>query len=206
MEHNPFDIPGQVSRSEPPLPPEAPRGNKFFGWLRGFFIFIALVLVVLASFWISFQLGKKILSPAKKFAEEKIKAEIPEPPPSIKSLQKLGITVSGEAKKHLERALGKVARAKPESIRERKRTRIVKPAVAGKQYYYKIQAGVFADRSEAQELAEKMKAAGISVFVRKVKAGWRVQAGAYNTRAAAAKMQSGLKQKGFDATIIHEWN
>lgn len=215
MENNPFDVPGQNPPNEPKIIPEPKPASRFAGWLKSLLIFIILCLIVIASFWISLQLGKRILSPANKLSEERIKAAIPEPPPSIKKLQELGINISGEARGRLEKAFAtcpkKVLEKKPAAkkkvhIREMKHTRVVRHAAAAKGYYYKLQAGLFADKAGAKMLEEKLKAAGVDVFIKKVSAGYRVQAGAYKTRSAAAAMQSNLKKKGFSSTVIREDN
>jgi cell division protein FtsN len=172
------------------------------------FVFIALVLVVIASFWITFQLAKKILSPANRLSEPKIKVAIPEPPPSIKSLQKLGISISGEtivpAKKTKKQAKAKVLCPTQKKIREMKKTRIAGPSTSPSGRYYKLQAGLYPDLTAAKTKAEQLRAGGIEVFVRKTPSGYRVQAGAYKTQAMAEKAKKAIGTKGFQSQIIYE--
>jgi cell division protein FtsN len=181
------------------LPPGAiPRQSRALALIKNILIFLVLVGIVLASFVVSFQLGKKILVPTKK-APEKITAAIPEPPPSLRSLQKLQAIMSAEA--------GKGAKTVAKATKKRKRARCRK-AIAGARHavgsYYKIQAGLFAGKTEAEALAEKMTAGGISVFIRKVGGSWRVQAGAYRTKDMADKEQAALDAKGFKSQVIFE--
>jgi cell division protein FtsN len=176
------------------LPPGAiPRENRFLALIKNILVFLVLVGIVLASFIISFQLGKKILAPSKK-APEKITVAIPEPPPS---LQKLQAIMSAEP------AVKKPAPKKSKKLRKSacRKSGAVRP-VSG--HYYKIQAGLFADKAQASELAGKMTDSGICVFIRKVGGDWRVQAGAYRTRGMADKAKAGLAAKGFESKVIFE--
>ncbi|MFA6430860.1 MAG: SPOR domain-containing protein [Candidatus Margulisiibacteriota bacterium] len=68
------------------------------GLVKNLLIFIALIGIIVGSFWISFELGKKILFPAKN-VKNKIKVAVPEPPPSIMALQELEKIMSDEVGK-----------------------------------------------------------------------------------------------------------
>ncbi len=173
---------------------QPPRENRFLSWMKGLLTFLILVIVVVVSFWISFQLGKNILMPAKRISEKKIEAPIPEPPESIRALQKLQAVMSAEAKKKMKAPAKKAVRRKICPVR-------LKPAG---RHYYKVQAGWFADKAKADELAGKLKESGFEVFLKKVGGGWRVQAGAYNTRSTAEALRRKLKEKGFDSSLIYE--
>ena len=180
----------------PEIEPTPPPENRLWAGMKSILIFLVLAAVVVGSFWISFQLGRRLLTPVKKIPEQKIEVPIPEPPASIKSLQRLQEIMSKEAAKKGPKCLPrKVARAKAPSR--------AKAAAAGGQYF-KVQAGWFADKAKAQELGEKVKAGGFDVFIKKVGGGWRVQAGAYRTRSQAEALRRKLAGKGFDSTLIHE--
>lgn len=180
------------------LPPGAfPRENRFLAVLKNIFIFIVLLGIVLASFIVSFQLGKKILIPTKK-APEKITAAIPEPPPSIKSLQKLQAIMSAETPK-------KPAKA---AVKRRKKPTYRRAAVSSRRTasgrYYKIEAGLYGDKDEANALGEKLKASGIAVYIKPVGGNWRVQAGAYRLKAQADKAKAEIASKGFESKVVFE--
>ncbi|OGB88821.1 hypothetical protein A2625_02110 [candidate division WOR-1 bacterium RIFCSPHIGHO2_01_FULL_53_15] len=183
----------------PPEPRiEIPRENRFLALLKNILVFFVLVGVVVASFWISFQLGKKILIPTKKFPEPKITAEIPEPPPALQKLQD---------KLMAELTAGETKNA-PKAVRNEKLDNFApqtpRPAGSKRQRYYKLQVGLFDDKALADELAGRLKTAGIDVFVRKVSGGYRVQAGAYKTKAMAAARQETLNEKGYESQVVFE--
>jgi cell division protein FtsN len=186
--------------SQNSLPPGAiPGENKFLSLIKNILVFVVLIGIVLASFIISFQLGKKILVPTKK-APEKITVAIPEPPPSIKSLQKLQAIMSADAAAKGAKKSAVTASKKHKKFRCRR-------TASGRRIsgsYYKIQAGLFADKDQADALAGKMTSSGICVFIRKVGGSWRVQAGAYKTRATADKAQAAIEAKGYKSQIIFE--
>lgn len=174
---------------------EPPKENRLLAWLKGLLTFLVLVAVVVASFWVSFRLGKSILMPVKKAPERKIEAAIPEAPASIKALQRLQEAMSAEARKA----------AKPQLRAVRKPLcRVQKRKAAAGKGYYKVQAGWFADKEKAAELAGKLKDSGFEVYQRKVSGGWRVQAGAYKTKSTAEVLRKKLKDKGFDSSLIYE--
>ena len=184
--------------SQNSLPPGAfPRENRFLALVRNIFVFVVLLGIVLASFVVSFQLGKKILSPTKK-EPEKITAAIPEPPPSIKSLQKLQAIMSTETPKPA---------AKTAVKRHKKRTyrrAAVSYRRTARGHYYKIEAGLFADKTQADALGEKMKASGIAIYIKPVGENWRVQAGAYRLQAQADKAKADIASKGFESKVVFE--
>ena len=182
---------------EPPDQPEPPQENRFLQFLKSVLTFLLLVVIVIASFWVSFQLGKKILMPVKKTPEQQIVVAIPEPPPSIQALQKLQEAMSKEATK-------KVATVSPRKLPSRHRDVCpVQRRLAGK-HYYKVQAGWFLEEGNANGLATKLKESGFEVYIKKVGRGWRVQVGAYKTKPSAEVLRKRLKEKGFDSTIIYE--
>ncbi|MDD5382569.1 MAG: SPOR domain-containing protein, partial [Candidatus Margulisbacteria bacterium] len=153
--------------------------------VKNLLIFLLLVVVIIASFWVSFQLGKKILVPVKK-PEAKIEVAIPEPPPSIAGLQKAGL-LSKEAEQV----------AKPTAEK-----RVCAPAAVGK--YYKVQAGFFVVKTNANNMVSKLKSQGFDAFIVKLGRGWRVQAGAFKSKKYALERQRALKAKGFDSALVCE--
>lgn len=181
-----------------------PRGeNRFLSWLKGLLTFLVLVAVVVASFWVSFRLGKSILMPVKKTPERKIEAAIPEAPASIKALQRLQEAMSAEARKKEAKKLARAAKPQLRAVRK-PLCRVQKRKVAAGKGYYKVQAGWFADKEKAAELASRLKDSGFEVYQRKISGGWRVQAGAYKTKSTAEALRKKLKDKGFDSSLIYE--
>jgi cell division protein FtsN len=166
-----------------------PGKNKLGASIKNIVLFLLLIALIVGSFWVSFNLGKKILSPVKK-PEKKIDVAIPEPPPSIAGLQSL---------EELEVVEEKTVMAPKEKVEPVVTQRI--PSVGP---YYKVQAGYFNNKNNALNLSAKLQANGVDTFVRKIGKGYRVQAGAYSTKKWAIVQRDALKRKGFDAIIIFE--
>jgi hypothetical protein len=187
---------------------EIQEDGGFFPWMKNVLVFITLFLVVIGSFWISFQLGKRLLLPIGR-GEEKIKVAVPEPPAALQALQKKGMAESDGAAKKPKLALdlpaAPVVAVKPAV----KRTAAVKRTekntkVAASGHYYKVQAAYFKNGKNAARLAEKIKAEGIDTFVKRIGSAYRVQTGAFRTRDEASALALQMKEKGFDSVILYE--
>ncbi|OGC33541.1 hypothetical protein A2311_02310 [candidate division WOR-1 bacterium RIFOXYB2_FULL_48_7] len=209
---SPTNFRTQPEEQSPIIEPDhRPDGHPLINFIKGLMTFLVLLAVVAGSFWFSFQLGRKILTPTKSLNERaKIQVPIPEPPPSIKSLQQLGYNISAEA------TLPKKANQQPKklTIKEPPKAPIIKKVqpviletvntVQPKAGYFKLQAGLFVDKGQADSLRNQLKSAGIDAFVKKTADGWRVQAGAYLKKEQAERAQTEIGAKGFKAHVIHE--
>ena len=73
---------------------------------------------------------------------------------------------------------------------------------------YRVQAGVFIQRDNAEKLTEKLKAEGYSPYLKSIeKEGgrwYRVQVGAFKDRLNAQELTNELKRRGYPACIIEE--
>ena len=73
---------------------------------------------------------------------------------------------------------------------------------------YRVQAGVFIQRDNAEKLTEKLKAEGYSPYLKSIeKEGgrwYRVQVGAFKDRLNAQELTNELKRRGYPAYIIEE--
>lgn len=174
---------------------EIPEKGKIMTYIKNFFLFLLLVALIVGSFWISFNLGKRILSPVRKDSIKKLEIVIPEPPPSIAGLQSFEELEESEEIIEVPAVEEKRPVVKPKRV-------YAAPASVGP--YYKVQAGFFNEKSNALRLSNRLKAQGIDTFVRKIGNGYRVQAGAYDRKAMAKVQQDALKKKGFDSIIIYE--
>jgi len=154
------------------------------GVIKNILVFIVLAVIIVACFYISFSIGKRLISPIKKEKIGKINIVIPEPPESVKSLQKnqpeITLTTATLPRKTFK--------AVPQ---------------AG-QHYYKVQAGLFEHKGNARNLAQKLQEAGFSTYIKKTSQGYRVQAGAYAAQSLANKQMNAVKDKGFNAVVIYE--
>jgi cell division septation protein DedD len=178
---------------------EAPkRMNGFLGFVKNFILFLLLMGVVVASFWVSFLLGRRILVPVKKIPERKIDIVIPEPPPSVAALQNLEEVMGAELEK-AEAPRLTIAEAKPKLVAE--------PKVIKSQsgiHYYKVVAGLYADKDRATALVQDLNANGFGTYLKEMNAGWRVQVGAFKDKVRAQHLLQSLKIKGFDSKIVYE--
>jgi len=178
-----------------------PKTNRVFSLARTFALFIILIAIVIASFRISFYLGKKVLFQAKKPELSPITAPITEPPPSITAMQKLQEEMEKEKAK-LPPA-GKQVAAKPIVSRQPTAApKAVRPARLGT--YYKVQVGQVADKTTANQLGDKVLGDGFDVYVKKVSGGYRVQAGAFRKKTEADALAARLKTKGYQPQVVFE--
>ena len=171
---------------------EKKRNRRDFGWLKNLFIFVLIVGIVVASFWISYMIGKRMFVPIKPLPAREV------PSPAITPEEVL-VEKAVPAKEAIPEK-PKVNKVKPVVIPE------AKPEVkAGVGHYYKVEAGVFVDKTDALSLSKKLGTSGFPTYVKKLPDGnWRVQAGALDTKSQAKTLQSELKAKGFDSKIIFE--
>jgi len=184
--------------SQNSLPPGTfPGENRFLSLVRNIIIFIVLLGIVIASFIVSFQLGKKILMPSKK-APEKITAAVPPTPPSLQKLEAIMLSKSPTA----EKTAPKTARKR--HGKHHYRRALLGHRAAARGHYYKIEAGLFGDKQQAEALGDKMKASGIAIYIKPVGDNWRVQAGAYRTQAQADKAKAEITAKGYTSKVVFE--
>lgn len=188
---------------------ELPKQNRF-SWLRNFFVFVVLAVVIAGSFMISFQLGKKVLFSVKKQPLMETDARLQEPPPSYEALRKLEKALRAEGKKK-KLAAKKSGRKAPHRASPRRRVAAVKKAAPATVIaetksgsYYKVQVGPFTTLENAKYHLSQMRARGIDVFLKKYGASWKVQAGAYKSLKMARQQQTVLQGKGFKSKIIIE--
>jgi cell division septation protein DedD len=173
------------------------RRGGFLSFIKHLFVFILLVGVIVASFWVSFNLGRRLLVPVKELPARKIEVAIPEPPPSIAALQEFEEIVLVEEEEESKPASEPIA---PKATEPKAK----KDSAAGATKYYKVQAGVFAEKANADSLAKKLRTNGFDTYIRKVSKGWRVQVGAFIGKKWALNLQQSLKARGFQSMVIYE--
>ena len=195
-----------------------------FRWLRNLALVVALIAVIVLSFWISFLIGKKMLVPVKKLPTQYLitdEARL-ELPPEI-SLEVEGLTfesgvfvakkpairpgwakqkkVAPVMKKTFERkALKKQVQKRTEVT---KKTEIVKsePAVKGA---YTVQIGSFSRRANAQALVSQLKKKGFTGQLIVSGKWFRVCSGSFADSAQARAYMSKLGASGFEGIIRRE--
>lgn len=195
---------GQGSEPEPEheshLIDEIPKQNKFLSLIKNLLVLVILITVILGSFWISFNLGKKLLMPVKKTTLSKIDVQIPEPPASIAHLQKLDKIINGTKE---ARVAAKIVDTTTTTLAKPVSRNVVGYTGASGQYY-KVQAGYFKQLDNALNLSRQLKANGFETYVRKINNGWRVQVGAFRSKKWAQQLQRSLKTRGFDSVLVFE--
>ncbi|HTY12702.1 MAG TPA: SPOR domain-containing protein [Candidatus Omnitrophota bacterium] len=186
-----------------------------WNWLRNLLLIVVLIAIIILSFWISFMIGRRMLSPAKKLPTAYLLTEEAKSvlPPEI-TLEVEGLTFetapaerSHKAVKTVKPAPAKVAAApkkvgkkRPVSHKAVSAAPVKTPAVSasGK---YAVQAGAFSRQSNAQALEKELKAKGFSASVRKVGKLFRVDAGRFASASAAKLLEQKLTASGFEAVI-----
>lgn len=160
------------------------------GWLRNILLIIVLIGIVIASFWVSFLIGQRMLTPTKKLPTKYLTPEeAPAIPPSI--------TLEVETVSKKPAAVSKKARAlKPKAAVEEKPA--VKAEAGGA---WVIQVGAFSRSANAAALVKQLKAKGFIARYVKVGALFRVYAGGFNTAAEAKQYQSRLLSAGFEGIL-----
>jgi N-acetylmuramoyl-L-alanine amidase CwlA len=76
-----------------------------------------------------------------------------------------------------------------------------KPSQSSTGSLYRVQTGAFKEKSNADILSQKIKAAGFDTYIVQDSGLYKVQVGAYGEKSNAEAMVSKLKAKGFDAFI-----
>lgn len=68
---------------------------------------------------------------------------------------------------------------------------------------YRVQAGAFASRENAESRAEALRASGFSPYIVQEGGLFKVRVGAFRDRALAEQLADRLRAAGYDAAIIH---
>ena len=175
---------------------EIRRRGGFGEFLKNVFVGLILIGIVVGSFWVSFLIGKRVLVPVKNLETRETPNLVEEKIP----VEEEDLSVLATPEKTAKPA----EKATPVPS---KRIETVKTTVASpeKMMYYKVQAGLFTTKADADALVGSLKEKGVKAFVRKVSGSeYRVQVGAYRTRSSAQVLVNDLQSKGVEATIIYE--
>jgi hypothetical protein len=164
-----------------------------FKLIRSLALIIALIAVIILSFWISFLIGNKMLVPIKKIPTQYLitdEAKL-ELPPEI-SLEVEGLTFESGALVAKKPAVKKEIPARKQIVRG-------KPVSA--KGAYTVQLGSFSRRANAEALINDLKKKG---FVGRliISGKWfRVDSGSFNSLAPAHSQQKKLSAAGFAGIV-----
>ena len=152
------------------------------GWLRNILLIIVLIGIVIASFWVSFLIGQRMLTPTKKLPTKYL---VPEEAPAIPP----SITLEVETVSKKPATVSKKARAEKPAV---------KAEMGGP---WVIQVGAFSRSANAATLVKQLKAKGFIARYVKIGALFRVYAGGFPTAAEAKQYQSRLLSAGFEGIL-----
>lgn len=183
-----------------------------FRWLRNLALVVALIAVIVLSFWISFMIGKRMLVPVKKLPmqyliTDEAKLELP---PEI-SLEVEGLTFeSGTlvAKKPVRQkktvpVLKKTFERKELKKQAHKKTETMRTETAVKGAYT-VQAGSFSRRANAQALVSQLIKKGFTGRIIVSGKWYRVCSGSFADSAQARAYVNKLSASGFEGIIRRE--
>ena len=176
------------------------RSSSNFGWLKNIFVALLLVGIVVGSFWISFLIGKRVLTPVKSLRSEKV-APIKElsTPLVVEEIDIEEETVEPKPKLEPEPMPAPESSTKPTAVKE------PAPATTVVSKYYKVRVGSFTTSTAASDAEKRLKNAGFPTYVRKLGSGkWTIQVGAFAKKSQSDSLAGQLKAKGFESTVVYE--
>jgi len=158
------------------------------GWLKNIFLIILLIAVVIASFYISFMMGKQILVPVKKLpGTELITGEATLPPPLTPA--KLKFEIQGDKK---------APKKTTHTISLRPAARKAKTSAPGGDYF--VQVGVFAIKDNADKVVSVLTEKGIAA--RQMVGKYHVViAGSDLSLSSARRLEEKIKSLGLEAVV-----
>jgi len=180
--------------------------------VRGIVFVLLVILLIIASFWISFLVGRKLLSPAKQIQElEHLKpveeVQLPEANP-VKDLPspvkpKMPASPVMEIPEPAEPVVPAVVppAAKPKVVKKKAPVKAVAVVEYEKETYV-VRAGSFDTRDEAAGVVEKLRGEGFEAFQKPAGSSYVVQVGVFKSRENARKLVDELKAKGFEGKIV----
>ena len=166
-----------------------------FGWLKNIFVALLLVGIVVGSFWISFLIGKRVLTPVKPLKSEKV---IP--------IEERVMVIEEEVAEEKPIVMPE-PKPEPKPAPESEPAPLVSPKPPEPQVskYYKVHVGSFDNSSSANSYGSRLKSSGFPTYVKKLDSGiWTVQTGAFKLRSQAETLVSKLRAKGFESNIVYE--
>lgn len=170
----------------------AKRGGGFGDFLKSVFVFFLLVGIVVGSFYVSFLIGKRVLVPVKSLSQREL---APIEDTTVVEEEDLSKFATGEV---IKEELIEPAKMLPSKT-------ITQAAPPEAIKYYKVEAGLYATKAEAEAKVAALNLKGVTSFVRKVpNSAYRVQVGAYRTKDRAQLAVDDLKKKDVLSTIIFE--
>lgn len=186
---------------------------------KGVGVVFLIVALVIGSFWLSFLIGKRIMSPMKQLPKAQMpgietykvpeglpvydapKSEVTAPPEEKmpekavpmppKPVKKVVIKKDPFFAKKKEAAKEKAKKAKAETVK------------AASEILYKVRTAIAGSKEKAVTIGKELKEKGFDeIFVYDLGSGkYSVQVGVFRKKENAEKMLKDLKTKGFDANI-----
>ncbi len=201
-----------------------PKANVFS--FKTVFVLVLIVVLVIGSFWISFLLGRQILSPLRKLPEidySAVQKSLDEPKPAVPQVQEQPAVVEEELSE--EPAAVVVPEVKKTVPAKKPAAPAVKPAPAedmdddipespipetavapASSGLYRVQVTTTKTKDDALAIMKDLKAGGFETFARDLGAGkgFSVQVGVFKSKKNADILIEQLKSKGFSGSISEE--
>ncbi|MBU0574377.1 MAG: SPOR domain-containing protein [Candidatus Margulisiibacteriota bacterium] len=168
-------------------------------WLKNILLVVLLIAIIVASFWVSFLVGKQMLSPVK---QNPLRGETS---PLVESEDKMTFEVvtetivSGETTSKVQPEKTKIPEVKEKVVPAKTVARA--PAASA---VYKVQAGAFSSYTNAVNLKDTLLSSGYPAVVEKSGGLWKVKIGPYYSYASARSSAERLTAKGYEAIVRRE--
>jgi len=193
---------------------------------------ILVVLLVVSSFWVSFFIGKSLLSPAKRLPEmdfEKLDAQFDEARAAIEPVTgEASVMPTVESTPVKETVEEKPAAPEPVKTPEAKKEVVKKDlfyppkktvaktaavaaakpkaaSVSSSAKLFRVQTPLLDGKDKTVDIMKNLEGAGFEVYARDEGSGkFTIQMGAFKKRSNAENLLDQLKSKGFSGEIIEE--
>jgi len=172
---------------------------------KGLATVLMIAALVIVSFWLSFLIGKRILSPMRQVPKaEPQKTEtyrVPEDLPVYAAPAPKEKAGPDEAVPEVKQVKKVVIKKDPFFAAKKKTAATVNK---GSGSLYKVRTSIAESKEKAFEIMKGLKEKGFDeAFAHELGGGkFSVQAGAFKLKANAEKLIKELKEKGFDGKII----
>ena len=192
--------PNSTGGSEEENVPESHNNNL----LKNLFLLLVLIVLIVACFWVSFLLGKRILTPPKRVAPVELSMATFEALPTSDHLKKLAI----EATKEVENipitleAIAKVKKAIVKKTQASKTTyKFPVTPIVSQQVKKEVQPQKIVQKPKSLTAKKVIQPVAAKTTTRKTVGYYKVQVGLFGSRAAADTTGKKIQTAGFDSYV-----
>jgi len=178
---------------------ENPSNNQFQNLLKNLLLILVLIALIIACFWVSFLLGKRILTPPKRPIPQNLPMVTSEALPSTDHLQKLAIEATKEGE-NIPITLEAVAKVKIATVKKIKVGKIVKKMPLFQLVTKEVKTIKWVPTTKPPA-KKTVKPVAIKVTAKKVKGYYKVQVGFHTSRSSADSQAEKIQAAGFKSFI-----